>query len=72
MRLVSSGWIDTKKSDLYIQNYWSRQTSANMGVHSQGESGFFDEDTELPLEQNESVGQHETANEEPIAGKCEM
>lgn len=37
-----------------------------MGVHTQGESGFFDEDTELPLEQNEIVEQHETANSETV------
>lgn len=43
-----------------------------MGVHSQGESGFFDEDSELPLEQNESVGQHETANAETITGKFQI
>lgn len=39
-----------------------------MGVHSQGESGFFDEDTELPVVQNESEEQHETASAN-VAGK---
>ncbi|KZS15776.1 Ribosomal protein s6 kinase alpha-5 [Daphnia magna] len=35
-----------------------------MGVHTQGESGFFDDDPdELPaMVQNESIEQHETAN----------
>ncbi|KAK4030359.1 ribosomal protein S6 kinase alpha-5 isoform X1 [Daphnia magna] len=35
-----------------------------MGVHTQGESGFFDDDSdELPaMVQNESIEQHETAN----------
>jgi hypothetical protein len=33
-----------------------------MGVHTQGESGFFDEDVEV-LEQNEVVEQHEPAND---------
>lgn len=37
-----------------------------MGVHTQGESGFFDEDTELPLEQNEIIEQHETANSDTV------
>lgn len=37
-----------------------------MGVHTQGESGFFDEDTELPLEQNEIIEQHETASADTV------
>ena len=33
-----------------------------MGVHAQGESGFFDEDTEVSLVHNEAVlQQHEPA-----------
>ena len=33
-----------------------------MGVHTQGESGFFDEDVEVSA-QNEVVEQHEPAND---------
>ena len=38
-----------------------------MGVHTHGgESGFFDEDTELPVEQNETIEEHETANADSV------
>lgn len=38
-----------------------------MGVHTHGgESGFFDEDTELPLVQNETIEDHETANDDSV------
>lgn len=40
-----------------------RYKLCEMGVHTQGESGFFDEDTEVLLidEQNEAVQLHESA-----------
>lgn len=49
-----------------------RLSVVKMGVHTQGESGFFDDDPdELPaMVQNESIEQHETAN--ATVGKCHM
>lgn len=43
-----------------------------MGVHTQGESGFFDEDPDelSAMVQNETIEQHETANASNTVGKC--
>ena len=43
-----------------------------MGVHTQGESGFFDEDPDelSAMVQNETIEQHETAHASNTVGKC--
>lgn len=47
-------------------------TCVKMGVHTQGESGFFDEDPDelSAMVQNETIEQHETANASNTVGKC--
>ena len=42
--------------------FWIKTRNNKMGVHTQGESGFFDEDVEVSA-QNEVVEQHEPAND---------
>jgi hypothetical protein len=44
-----------------------------MGVHTQGESGFFDEDPDelSAMVQTESIEKHETENASNTVGKCD-